>query len=103
MEVNYKRRLSGSILILSGILFLTIGGFISPWVTIAGGLCVGIGTLLWAIELRNGIYDPDLDDVEDDGIIHVSRDPNQYLPQKEKQEFQKELDTLELERRHKIC
>lgn len=103
MEVNYKRRLSGSILILLGVICLIIGGYISSWVTIFGSFFLGIGTLLWAYEFRNGIYNPDLDDVEDDGIIQVSHDPNHYLPQKNKQEWQEELDSLELERRHKIC
>ena len=88
MEVNYKRRLSALILNTAGIILLLIGGYISHWVTIAGGLCFGVGTLLWGIEFRHGHYDPDLDVGEDDGIIHVSRDPNQYLPKKEKQEWQ---------------
>ena len=103
MEINPKRRLSALILNTVGIVLLLVGGYVSQWVTIAGGICFGVGTLLWGIEFRHGHYNPDEDDIEDDGIVIVSRDPNQYLPKKEKQEWQKELDTLELERRHKIC
>ena len=103
MKVNSKRRLCALILNTLGILLLLIGGYVSHWVTVAGGISFGVGTLLWGIEFHHGQYNPDEDDVEDDGMVFVSRDPNQYLPQKKKQEWQEELDTRELERRHKIC
>ena len=82
---------------------MSAGTFFSHWITLSGLLLFGIGTILWGIEFKNGHYDPDIDDDEDVEIHHTTRDPNQYLPQEKKEEWQEELDVLELERRHKIC